>query len=605
MRRTVRVAGVACGASSLLVASSAVIANSGTQLPLNQYQAGTEQTSSSIVTNGGFEMPGTPNPNQPTGWTLVGTMQAGTPLNPPTPAGPVGSFAAQGPLGNNADPNKYTQDITLAPATDYVISAYIWNFGQAAVGTEFGDLAVAEVVDVTNLGNTKTLSLERVASDMGDGANGYFIYDSFNSNQFPSGIVLEVEADFGENVPGARPNIWAQIDNVAITLASEFVPPIPFPATSTWNVDANGIWTVPANWQGGVPDGIGRVVNFGSVITAPRTVTLDSNRTVGSINFDNPNKYTIAGTALLTLDVVSGTAGLNVMSLGSHEIMPPIQLNDSLAVNVQLAGSSLRLSGQMTAGAGLTLTKSGAGLLEMKNVRIANLSVGGTLRVLADGTSAATSNVNTLAVESGARLDVTNNAFVVNYPPNDAEPFDTIKALITQAYNGGAWDAPGITSSLANNTTHGVGYAEASSLATIAPIFGTVDGTAVLFRYTRYGDANLDGTVNLQDFNRLAANFGTTAGDWSKGDFNYDNNVNLQDFNRLAGQFGLSVSPDGPTPQDWASLAVAVPEPAWLNVVAMVSFLLPRRRKTRELPRRLESRWRAVPGSFAVEFRFL
>jgi hypothetical protein len=38
-----------------------------------------------------------------------------------------------------------------------------------------------------------------------------------------------------------------------------------------------------------------------------------------------------------------------------------------------------------------------------------------------------------------------------------------------------------------------------------------VDGSAVLARLTRYGDANLDGSVNLSDFNALASNFGKAA----------------------------------------------------------------------------------------------
>ena len=59
-------------------------------------------------------------------------------------------------------------------------------------------------------------------------------------------------------------------------------------------------------------------------------------------------------------------------------------------------------------------------------------------------------------------------------------------------------------------------------------------------RQTRLGDANLDGTVNLADFNRIAANFGASSGLWSRGDFNYDGITNLIDFNRLAANFGLS-----------------------------------------------------------------
>jgi hypothetical protein len=74
-----------------------------------------------------------------------------------------------------------------------------------------------------------------------------------------------------------------------------------------------------------------------------------------------------------------------------------------------------------------------------------------------------------------------------------------------------------------------------------------VDNTSVLVTYTRYGDADLNRTVNLNDFNRLAANFGGSNTRWSQGNFNYDNNTNLDDFNRLAANFGLSaaIAPDG------------------------------------------------------------
>jgi probable HAF family extracellular repeat protein len=56
------------------------------------------------------------------------------------------------------------------------------------------------------------------------------------------------------------------------------------------------------------------------------------------------------------------------------------------------------------------------------------------------------------------------------------------------------------------------------------------------------GDANRDGVVNLQDFNRLAANFGQSNRDFTQGDFNYDTLVNLADFNILAARFGQALA---------------------------------------------------------------
>jgi hypothetical protein len=96
----------------------------------------------------------------------------------------------------------------------------------------------------------------------------------------------------------------------------------------------------------------------------------------------------------------------------------------------------------------------------------------------------------------------------------------------------------------------------------------------------RYGDANLAGAVNLQDFNRLAANFGGANRTWYQGDFNYDGAVNLQDFNRLAANFGLSATGPDVTAADWAALASAVPEPS-VAPVAMILLLRGRRRNLR------------------------
>jgi len=104
---------------------------------------------------------------------------------------------------------------------------------------------------------------------------------------------------------------------------------------------------------------------------------------------------------------------------------------------------------------------------------------------------------------------------------------------------------------------------------------------SVLVRLTREGDANVDGQVNLIDFNRLAGSFGQSNQRWDNGDFNYDGNVNLIDFNRLAANFGQSAAGPEVTPQDWGRLGAAMPEPTAALVVlgGLVTGLRPRRRR--------------------------
>jgi hypothetical protein len=209
---------------------STVHANVGTGLPLDQYDAGTESTNSTIVSNGGFENLTGP---QPTGWTLNNSFQVGTPQGGNTDNS--GARAAQGPLGaaDPADPqfNGYSQSISLLPGTDYVLSAYLWNFGQNF------DLTVAEVrtaggTFITNIALTRSDASAQDPGLMLDGSRGVFGFRGFNSGAGGAFNVL-VKFDTDETVAGVRPSVAGQIDNVAITPLSEFqAPRVPEPASA-------------------------------------------------------------------------------------------------------------------------------------------------------------------------------------------------------------------------------------------------------------------------------------------------------------------------------------------------------------------------------------
>jgi hypothetical protein len=121
---------------------------------------------------------------------------------------------------------------------------------------------------------------------------------------------------------------------------------------------------------------------------------------------------------------------------------------------------------------------------------------------------------------------------------------------LTSGCNAGAWNGTSATgainSSLAASTPigDGVGYGFGSQVAPTSIGSFAINPGDILIRYALDGDANLDGTVNLQDFNRLASRFGQSNRVWSDGDFDYTGNVNLVDFNLLASNFGRS---DGPS----------------------------------------------------------
>jgi hypothetical protein len=101
--------------------------------------------------------------------------------------------------------------------------------------------------------------------------------------------------------------------------------------------------------------------------------------------------------------------------------------------------------------------------------------------------------------------------------------------------------------------------------------------------YTYYGDANLDGQVDVTDLGALATNW-QNSGVWSAGDFNYDGFVDVTDLGALATNWQQGVgNPLGPGSLESAMAAVglgsaAVPEPASIGLMGLcVAGVLARR----------------------------
>src|SRR5688572_28221987 len=74
--------------------------------------------------------------------------------------------------------------------------------------------------------------------------------------------------------------------------------------SGSWNA-GNGTWSNPANWLNNViANGANNTATFDVAAGfTPTFVSLDSNRTIGNLVFDNPNNvgWTIGGTTTLTL----------------------------------------------------------------------------------------------------------------------------------------------------------------------------------------------------------------------------------------------------------------------------------------------------------------
>jgi hypothetical protein len=206
--------GVPVVLSGLLLATTAP---AQTKLKLSAIQPGTESVQ--LIANGDFQqqgsLVGSSHPN-PTGWNRVGEIFADAGTNMVAANGGV---VARANVTTAAPVSQYARSVTLEPATAYVFSAYMWNFGNAANH-------VTAVIDFNDAPNEPQVTL---AYSEADADQGCFVYRSFNTADTGTNINVRVFYDSftGTGTAANYFPVTAQWDNIAITKAANFVAPLP------------------------------------------------------------------------------------------------------------------------------------------------------------------------------------------------------------------------------------------------------------------------------------------------------------------------------------------------------------------------------------------
>jgi hypothetical protein len=464
---------------------------------------------------------------------------------------------------------------------------------------------------------------DEVHVSVGDSGGGIFLQDPADNQWKVSGIIYGLSqyrfTMNGPNITAAlydtggmydsegggidesdtdKPSTW-YASRVATAL-STFAPFLDL--NPTWNANASGNWTDTTSWKYGVtvngvpatgtpPNGVDAIADFRTIISAPVTINVNSARTVGTINFDNPAAgYTLSGSTI-TLDVSSGNAEINVAS-GNHTIAAPLTLNDATTFRVLPAASTLSIFGTLTCGSH-AITKEGDGTLRVNNLRAGAVTInaGKVVVPVNPASIAGTSKITSLSMTGNGKLDLTSNSLAVNY--SGSSPIANVTSLIASGRAGGAWNGNGIeASAAAGSNLTSLGVAEASQVlgitGTQTAVFRgqTVDGTSVLVKYTYGGDANLDGKLNVDDYGQIDFNVNLAgASGWYNGDFNYDGKINVDDYGIIDANVVIQGSQFG-NADDLSALSAgvsAVPEPSLLALPAAYGFanLLLRRRRPR------------------------
>lgn len=271
-----------------------------------------------------------------------------------------------------------------------------------------------------------------------------------------------------------------------------------------WRANADGVLSVGSNLDVGTsPGAAGDVLNLGAFITSPHTVSVTTGTTLGTLNFNNLNGYTLAGAGVLTLDNGTAAPAINVYQ-GSHKVAATL----------------------------------------------------------------AFASPTSLMIAAGAGLDITSNSL-------ELSPAAISQATLRQYL---------LADQLFSST------ADADPLLRLALGYVQINPAALLVRTTYFGDANLDGKVNADDFARIDRGFAKHLTNWSDGDFNYDGQVSAADYlliDRVYFQQGAPLSAEFLADREArfgagyvSELLASVPEPAWL--VGMMGMLVAGTRPRRD-----------------------
>jgi hypothetical protein len=361
-----------------------------------------------------------------------------------------------------------------------------------------------------------------------------------------SKVIVSFDWFNGQNVGGAQS---AFVDDVGLDGAG--IPP----NIATWAVNGSGDWNQPGSWTtGSVPNSVGAEVRFLDAISANQTVYTNTGVTVGTMTLNNAATYVITGAGSITLQQTGSASAFVNVQAGVQKINLPLTIASNTTFNVS-SGATLKISDPMTINTGKVVSQTGTGSVIYESIvniqgnavlimgitthmNALNIADTGNATIALNGNT--TLKTDNLSMGATSRLDLKDNDMIVAN-----SNYTTIKNLIASARNGGSWNGAGVTSTVAAaaspknktlGTITGTQFHQAQGANQLFNGF-TVANTDTLVKFTYYGDADLNGIVNFDDYSRTDAGFNSGGNTWFQGDFDYNGVVNFDDYSLIDAAF--------------------------------------------------------------------
>jgi hypothetical protein len=342
-------------------------------------------------------------------------------------------------------------------------------------------------------------------ADLGNGEIKEFLSPDFTAEGFlPDGLTVH---GFGEDANG---ELYALVTNTPPNGTGGIVYAITAsPVDVTWTGGAGTTWsnaTGSGNWKktsDSTPAdyGNGAAVIFNDSATGSLTASINAaDVSPASVVFNNSTKAY----------VVNGTRGI--------------------------AGSATVLK-QGTAKVTISSVNSYSGVTTLE-------TTGGTLQFNKATAWTPVTNLGGANIKAGKMIfDYTG----------ESSPAATIGALLKTSYHSGSathFDTGKFQSTTAD-ANHGLGWKDIAG------------SSQVLVAYTLYGDATVNGAVDISDLSALGQNWNGSGKVWAQADFTYDGKVDISDLSALGQHWNQSIA--GFSGAEGGGL---VPEPNTLALLA-------------------------------------